>query len=148
MNETRFTAKLKEHLLRTYPGILWQKHSDRFTTGIADVECVFKGRTIWLEIKVKAGLSAVVNLVGMGQGKIRPLQLEFLSARAARGIGAYGVWHTPYGVSLWTPARLQFDIGTELLKTTSVPLKDMIIPDFEHRSQDLDALHSTLESKQ
>jgi len=137
MNESKFTEKLKDHLLKTYPGMLWQKHSDRFTAGIVDVECVYNGRTVWLEIKVRADIPTrkQINLVGMGQGKIQPLQLEFLSARVACGIGGYGVWHTPYGVSLWAPARLQFDVSTTLFKNKSVQLSDMIIPDFEHHGR-------------
>ena len=89
MSEAKFTAEFKKSIKKLYPDAIYQKHSDRFTRGIADVEVVYYGMTYWFELKDRTGKGG--KLVGQASHQLEPLQVKFLTDRIKAGIEVYGL---------------------------------------------------------
>lgn len=53
--ETNFKIKVFRYLKSNYPGIWLWKISDKFTSGIPDVLCIYNGRHIFFELKTPKG---------------------------------------------------------------------------------------------
>jgi hypothetical protein len=69
---------------RAWPDVVMVKHSDRFTTGIADLHATRSNAlTIWVELKY---LPSIVKRVKSG---LTDLQDTYLQAHADRGVPAY-----------------------------------------------------------
>lgn len=54
MSEAKLTAKCKKYftkLQKEHPDFYFQKFSDRFTSGICDYYILFRGLSIWIELK-------------------------------------------------------------------------------------------------
>lgn len=90
MTETAFTRELQVSL-RSIPGVLVQKHSDRFTAGIADLEVVYNGQVTWIEVKDLTSIKSFKNfvLVGSKEHQVTKLQGKFLIDRINAGIRGF-----------------------------------------------------------
>ena len=56
MSEAKLTARCKKYFTKLqleYPDFYFQKLSDRFTSGILDYYILFRGISIWIELKDK-----------------------------------------------------------------------------------------------
>lgn len=94
MTETAFTRELQASLRTISKDIVVQKHSDRFTAGIADLEIVYNGQVTWIEVKDLSKLKSLkdFDLVGSGKNQITKLQEKFLVDRIKAGIRGFGIF--------------------------------------------------------
>jgi hypothetical protein len=90
--ETRFTNKVRKLWKAAYPDIKIYKHSDRFTTGIADLHFIMPGaQTAWVEVKWQ---NYVAN---RRKGGVTALQIDFLEEHAEKGIPSFALIGTKAG---------------------------------------------------
>jgi len=62
MNEATCKAALCKLLRATLPGAVVYRHEDQFTAGIPDISVTWRGRTVWVEVKLdRPGRRAVVT---------------------------------------------------------------------------------------
>lgn len=103
MTETTFTRELQASL-RSIPGVLVQKHSDRFTAGIADLEIVYNGQVTWIEVKDLTSVKlSNFTLVGSGKHQITKLQEKFLVDRINAGIRGFGIFKIKPKTAMMVP---------------------------------------------
>lgn len=81
-------ARVRRDALARYPGLVWQRHVDRYHSGISDVEIVYQGMTTWCEFKFLRRWPIQVRPL-VSPGFVTPLQARFLLARARAGIRSY-----------------------------------------------------------
>ncbi len=125
MNESTFAGQIKKSLLAEYPGIIYQKHSDRFTAGIADAEIVWRGMTTWIEYKV---LPKTVNkefpLIGNKHYQLKPLQYKFLMDRISAGIRGYVIIATDISHAIIiSPHLVEKNIYPQYVGPTLIKIK-------------------------
>lgn len=53
MTETQFKSKVIKHIRQNYPEAWIYKTCDKFTSGIPDIICCYKGRFFAFELKVR-----------------------------------------------------------------------------------------------
>jgi hypothetical protein len=102
-NETKFLKKVRDATLHdlTQRDIapLWQRHSDLFFAGIADVEIVVRTtQTTWVEFKwvnLPVRPDTLVQLTG--RGALEELQRHFLLERIQRGVRGMVVYGSDEG---------------------------------------------------
>ena len=94
MTETAFTRELQASLRTISLDIVVQKHSDRFTAGIADLEVVYNGIVTWIEVKDLTSVKSLNDfaLVGSGKNQVTKLQEKFLVDRIKAGIRGFGIF--------------------------------------------------------
>lgn len=114
--ETRFTGEIKKSLLQTHEHIVVQKHADRYTAGIADMEVVYNGMTTWLELKDWQSKLPIRNihiqLVGQASYQLSRLQEKFLIDRINSGIRGFGVFRLTSKLAAAIPGNILNDIFT------------------------------------
>ncbi len=90
MNEHAFKAQLIKDLRKQLPAKAHiQKHCDRFTAGIPDLEVACSGMTSWIELKwLKLPVRSTSN-VPLYPREVKPVQKADLMARRAAGQSAY-----------------------------------------------------------
>lgn len=112
MTETAFTRELQVSL-RSIPSVLVQKHSDRFTAGIADLEIVYNGQVTWIEVKDLSKLKSLkdFDLVGSGKNQVTKLQEKFLTDRIKAGIRAFGIFKIENKLAAMIPGNRFSDLG-------------------------------------
>ena len=72
---------VKHDSLKRYgKDLVWQRHVDRYTSGIADVELVYRGQTIWVEFKWLTKIPKKPRPL-MSNTLVAPLQVRFLEQR-------------------------------------------------------------------
>jgi len=81
--ETRYTNRIRKILKAELPGVKMWKHSDRFHGGVADLEVVFRGVTVWIEVKY---LPKIAKRRWAG---VTDLQLDCLLEHFEAGVPAY-----------------------------------------------------------
>ena len=102
-NETKFLKKVRDatiaDLLRRDISPIWQRHSDLFFAGIADVEIVVRTtQTTWVEFKwvdLPVRSDTMVTLVG--SKALEGLQRHFLLERVQRGVRGMVVYGSAEG---------------------------------------------------
>lgn len=112
--ESRFTSEVKKSLLETHEHIIIQKHADRYTAGIADLEVVHNGMTTWIEIKdwqAKLPVRDIhIQLIGSASYQLSKLQEKFLIDRINCGIKGYGLFRLTSNIAAAIPGNLLNDI--------------------------------------
>ncbi len=55
MTEAKIVRKIVAHLRASLPGAVVFKHADLVTAGVPDISVTFRGKTVWLEVKLLTG---------------------------------------------------------------------------------------------
>lgn len=89
--ETRYTDRFRRWVKTRYPHASIDKRSDRFNSGMSDLEIHLNGRAILIEVKWIPSVKQ--------QRKIswRPLQQAYLEEKAQAGIETHVLIGTPMG---------------------------------------------------
>lgn len=112
--ETKANQALIKMIKAEFPKAIFQKHADRFTSGIPDLEyCLPRGIHGWIENKAIDQLP-VRGMSIVSQGLVKPLQVEYLSERARLGVPCFisimckikGKWVPAMFHPLHTPEKL------------------------------------------
>lgn len=93
--ETRYTDRFRRWVKTHYPHASIDKRSDRFNSGMSDLEIHLNGRAILIEVKWVPSIKQ--------QRKIswRPLQQEYLEEKDRAGIPSYVLVGTPNGSAVY-----------------------------------------------
>lgn len=93
-NEAEFGRALRDAIpSEPYRRLVWQRYTDRLTSGIVDVEAAWGGMTTWLELKWLPEPPRATDLRRLiGRPFVTQLQRRFLLARSAAGLRAYAVF--------------------------------------------------------
>jgi hypothetical protein len=82
--ETKYTNRIRKLLMAKFPRMKIYKHSDRFTTGIADLHLTLPyGSTCWIEVKY------MPKCVKHRKAGVTDLQQEYLKEHMDSGVPAY-----------------------------------------------------------
>lgn len=120
MNEASLTARLKQETeLRLPPPVVFTKHHDGSTAGIADATVCAVGETWWVEVKYVRMKSSVAREVLR-----HPLQAAQMRLRemATNGRAVYLIFqqHEPksFSTSLWSPISLNHVLESGIANPT------------------------------
>jgi hypothetical protein len=114
-SEAQFMARVRRDAQAMYPGLVWTRFVDRFSSGIPDVGLAYRGHFSWLEFKfLRAWPRRPRPLVT--RDLVTPLQARFLLSQARAGIRAYAYvgFITPSG------ALAAFEVLAEDLHTETI----------------------------
>ena len=75
MIESEFWAELRPELIKVAPGIHLTRIENAASSGVSDVTLAFKGREVWLELK----------MLRNGRMKFQPSQRQWIPKRVAAG---------------------------------------------------------------
>jgi ABC-type proline/glycine betaine transport system substrate-binding protein len=124
-NEAAFVSKLKdETVLRVPPPVVWTKHNDGSTSGVADISVVGAGQTWWVEAKYVRVKSTTRREVTK-----HPLQLARMKLKwqASGGRAVYVVFHEAGPTTeIWTPHALD---GLFQMEAVGSPVPPALDPD-------------------
>lgn len=114
--ETKANKAVIAEIKRVFPKTVIQKHADRFTSGIVDLEVVLPGGiTCWIENKFipsppKRGIALV------SERMVKPLQVEFLNDRAKLEVPCFVVVtskiHNVWVFAVYDPRALPEKVKT------------------------------------
>ncbi len=130
MTETAFTRELQASLRTISKDIVVQKHSDRFTAGIADLEVVYNGQVTWIEVKDLTSIKSFKNfvLVGSGKNQVTKLQGKFLVDRINAGIRGFVICkiNSKIASMIYANKLLSFSVVTDFTSWINVDKIDGI----------------------
>jgi hypothetical protein len=113
VNEATLTQRLKEEtVLRLPPPVVFTKHNDGSTSGVADVTVCAQLETWWVEVKFVRPKSTTMREVLKHPIQEAQCRLRELATRRM----VYLVYHAAGRTEIWLPSalRAQFDAGVAM----------------------------------
>ena len=163
LKEGEFTREIMKDLRETYPNIVLRKHSDRYNSGVADIEVAWQGVTSWVEIKVltmpakeRTTIPLVTDISKVGKtGTVKITQYEFLKERWKQGVSAgvlfigsrYTAMYVPFPLLRVLNSKITVTKYDEYVNVQKAPWKrrDRFLPwDFSLATQNLHRLEADL----
>ena len=150
-------------LRNAYHNIVIRKHSDRFNSGVADMEVAWQGVTSWIEIKVLSmptkkttGIPLVTDISKSGKtGTVKLTQYAFLRDRWKQGISTgvlfigsrYSAMYVPFPLLQVLNNRITITTYDQYVNVKKEPWKrrDHFLPwDFSLATQNLHRIEADL----